>query len=93
MFCPWSKKGVPTLFTPNRQTGFVLELVLNASYCNSNRSVRPRERWVVSAYATWPRPESTPGIQATLLYAGLTFAGAMQLQDFCNHVVLQEDSI
>ena len=29
-----------------------------------------------------PRPESTPGIQATLLYAGLTLVGAMQLQDF-----------
>ena len=94
MFCPRSKKGVPSCCSlPSRQTRFVLELVLNASYCNSNKSVRPRERWVVSAYATWPRPESTPGIQATLLYAGLTLAGAMQLQDFCNHVVLQEDSI
>ena len=71
----------------------MLELVLNASYGSSNKSVRPRERWVISAYATWPRPESTPGIQATLLYAGLTLVGAMQLQDFCNHVVLQKDSI
>ena len=76
MFCPRSKKGVPKLSLPSRQTRFVLELVLNASYCNSNGSVRPRERWVVSAYATWPRPESTPGIQATLLYAGLTLVGA-----------------
>ena len=67
MFCPRSRKGVPKLFTPNRQTRFVLELVLNASYCNSNSSVRPCERWVVSAYATWPRPEGTPGLQATLL--------------------------
>ena len=93
-FCPRSKKGVPSCCSlPSRQTRSVLELVLNASYCSSNRSVRPRERWVISAYATWPRPESTPGIQATLLYAGLTLAGAMQLQDFCNHVVLQEDSI
>ena len=41
--------------------------MLNAGYCNSNRSVRPRERWVVGAYATWPRPERAPGLQATLL--------------------------
>ena len=67
MFCPRSRKGVPKLFTPNRQTRFVLEFVLNAGYCNSNSSVRPRGRWVVSAYATWPRPEGTPGLQATLL--------------------------
>ena len=39
------------LSLPSRQTSFVLELVLHASYCNSNGSVRPRERWVVSAYA------------------------------------------
>ena len=45
------KKGVPKLSLPSRQTRFVLELVLHASYCNSNGSVRPRERWVVSAYA------------------------------------------
>ena len=45
------RKGVPKLSLPSRQTRFVLELVLNASYCNSNGSVRPRERWVVSAYA------------------------------------------
>ena len=67
MFCPRSRKGVPKLFTPNRQTRFVLNFVLNAGYCNSNSSVRPRGRWVVSAYATWPRPEGTPGLQATLL--------------------------
>ena len=67
MFCPRSRKGVPKLFTPNRQTRFVLEFVLNAGYCNSNSSVRPRERWVVGAYATWPRPERAPGLQATLL--------------------------
>ena len=45
----------------------MLEFVLNAGYCNSNRSVRPRERWVVGAYATWPKPERAPGLQATLL--------------------------
>ena len=67
MFCPRSRKGVPKLFTPNRQTRFVLEFVLHAGYCNSNNSVRPSERWVVSAYATWPRPENTPGLQVTLL--------------------------
>ena len=80
------------LLTRESSNRSVLELVLHASYCSNNRSVRPRERWVISAYATWPGLESTPGIQATLLYAGLTLAGATQLQDFCNHVVLQEDS-
>ena len=42
----------------------------------------PVERWILSACATWPKPKSTPDIQATLLYAGLTLAGAMQLRDF-----------
>ena len=51
MFCPRSRKGVPKLFTPNCQTRFVLEFVLNAGSCYSNSSVRPRGRWVVSAYA------------------------------------------
>ena len=67
MFCPRSRKGVPKLFTPNRQTRFVLQFVLDAGYCNSNSSVRPRERWVVGAYATWPKPERASGLQATLL--------------------------
>ena len=67
MFCPRSRKGVPKLFTPNRRTRFVLEFVLNAGYCNNNGSDRPRARWVVNAYATWPRPERAPGLQATLL--------------------------
>ena len=40
------------------------------------------ERWILGACATWPKPEGTPDIQATLLYAGLTLAGAMQLRDF-----------
>ena len=55
------------LLTPESSNRSVLELVLHANYCNSNRSVRPRERWVTSAYATWPRLESIPGVQATLL--------------------------
>ena len=42
----------------------------------------PVERWILGACATWPRPEGTPDIQATLLYTGLTLAGAMQLRDF-----------
>ena len=42
----------------------------------------PVERWILGACATWPKPEGTPDIQATLLYAGLTLAGAMQLRDF-----------
>ena len=42
----------------------------------------PVERWILSACATWPKPKGTPDIQATLLYAGLTLAGAMQLRDF-----------
>ena len=42
----------------------------------------PVERWILGACATWPKPEGTPNIQATLLYAGLTLAGAMQLRDF-----------
>ena len=67
MFCPRSRKGVLKLFTPNSSDRFVLEFVLNAGCCNSTRSVRPRERWVVGAYATWPKPERAPGLQATLL--------------------------
>ena len=92
VFCAWSKRCPKLLLTPESSNRSVLELVLHANYCNSNRSVRPRERWVTSAYATWPRLESTPGVQATLLYAGLTLVGATQLRDFCNHVVLQEGS-
>ena len=42
----------------------------------------PVERWILGACATWPKPEGTPDIQATLLYAGLTLAGVMQLRDF-----------
>ena len=42
----------------------------------------PVERWILGACATRPKPEGTPDIQATLLYAGLTLAGAMQLRDF-----------
>ena len=42
----------------------------------------PVERWILSACATWPRPEDAPDIQATLLYAGLTLTGVMQLRDF-----------
>ena len=47
VFCPRSKKGVPKLLlTPESSNRSVLELVLHASYCSNNRSVRPRERWV-----------------------------------------------
>ena len=92
VFCAWSKRCPKLLLTPESSNRSVLKLVLLANYCNNNRSVRPRGRWVTSAYATWPRLESTPGVQATLLYAGLTLLGATQLRDFCNYVVLQEGS-
>ena len=92
VFCPRSKKGVPSCCSlPNRQTDLCSNLC-STPVCSNHRSVRPRERWVISAYATWPKLGSTPGIQATLLYAGLTLAGAMRLQNFWNHVVLQEGS-
>ena len=42
----------------------------------------PVEQWILSACATWPKPQGTPDIQATLLYAGLTLTGVMQLRDF-----------
>ena len=42
----------------------------------------PVEQWIFSACATWPKPQDTPDIQATLLYAGLTLAGVIQLRDF-----------
>ena len=42
----------------------------------------PVVRWILGACATWPKPKGTPDIQASLLSANLTPAGAMQLQDF-----------
>ena len=42
----------------------------------------PVEQWILSACATWPKPPGTPDIQATLLYAGLTLTGVIQLRDF-----------
>ena len=42
----------------------------------------PVEQWILSACATWPKPQDTSDIQTTLLYAGLTLAGVMQLRDF-----------
>ena len=67
VFCAWFKRCPKLLLTPESSNRSVLELVLHANSCNSNRSVRPRERWVTSAYATWSRLQSIPGVQATLL--------------------------
>ena len=78
------------LFTPNRQTRFVLEFVLNAGYCNSNSSVRPLWTVGLGAYTTWPRPEGTPGLQATLLMLVLHLLVQCSCKILGNHVVLQK---
>ena len=67
---------------PSRQKNLCSNLCSGASYCDGGGSARPCGAMDLNACATWPKPQGTPDIQATLLYAGLTLAGAMQLRDF-----------
>ena len=58
------------------------EFVLAPVPVMENAPPDPVKNWILSACATWPRPQNAPNIQATLLYAEFTLTGVMQIRDF-----------
>ena len=89
LVCPLSKKDIYIYIYISdhcslqiRQSSLYSDLCLVPVVAMAVNPPDPVEQWIFSACATWPKPQDTPDIQATLLYAGLTLAGVMQLRDF-----------
>ena len=83
VFPLFKRKVFKVLFTPeSSKQDLCSNLCLTPVSSMAEDPPDPVERWIPGACATWPRPKDAPDVQATLLYAGLTLTGVMQLRDF-----------